>query len=461
MSLTSSWSQSEANPYPQASSRLPKLTLPIFTGDPLSRQTFWDSFSAAVDTSPTLGTIQKFSNLRAQLQGDAARTIAGLPLTEANYSHSVSLLKERFGRPNKIQNAHMQALLELPGPTNELSSLRMFYDSVEAHIRGLSSLGVPKESYGALLVPLVIAKLSVPIRKNLAQEHSNLDWSIDDLQAAILKEIRVMETGFYTSEAPSSTLKGLQSTASFYPGIKGSSINSSRNGKKKLVRVYCKGNHSPTVCDIVSDIHKGFEIVKRGNMCFNCLGNHKVSLCISKFRCKNCKHKHHTSLCRLISETKQGDKRDIDTNGTTPSTQANTPTQTSMTVAPVSYGAYSNKCPPTTNTITLLKTPIAPHSSEGLRIQGNILFDDGSRCSLITEEVAIKLNLKPTNSEHIAVAPFGAEYMTAQHLSVACVYMETESGESIPISVFILHLLLHHFKTLCVHLLIFFNIYRD
>ena len=68
MALTSSQSQSEANPYPQTSSRLPKLTLPIYTGDPLSWQTFWDSFSAVVDTSPTLGAIQKFSYLRAQLQ---------------------------------------------------------------------------------------------------------------------------------------------------------------------------------------------------------------------------------------------------------------------------------------------------------------------------------------------------------------------------------------------------------
>ena len=115
VSLTSSQSQSQANSYPQASRRLPKLTVPIFTGDPLSWQTFWDSFSAAVDiTSPTLGAIQKFSYLRAQLQEDAARTIASLHLTEANYSHSVSLLKERFGQPNKIQNTHMQALLELP-----------------------------------------------------------------------------------------------------------------------------------------------------------------------------------------------------------------------------------------------------------------------------------------------------------------------------------------------------------
>ena len=279
-------------------------------------------------------------------------------------------------------------------------------------------------------MPIILAKLSVPTRKNLAREHSNLDWSIDDIQAAILKEIRVMETGFYTSDAQSSTSKGSYSTVSFYAGIKGPRINPPSNGKKKPLCGYCKGDHSPSVCDVVNDVQKRLEIVKRGNLCFNCLGNHKVSLCNSKFRCRNCKNKHHTSLCKPISEDpKQHDKRDSEVKGAISSPQGNRPTQTSMTMAPVSYSSLSKKCPPTTNTISLLKTAIAPISAEGLRIQGNILFDDGSQRSFITKEVATKLNLKPNNSEHIAVAPFGAEYTSAQRLSVACVFVETKSGE--------------------------------
>ena len=71
-----------------------------------------------------------------------------------------------------IQNARMQALLEIPGLINELSSLQLFYDSVEAHVRGLSSLGVSKESYGTLFVPIILGKLPVPTQKNLAQEHA-------------------------------------------------------------------------------------------------------------------------------------------------------------------------------------------------------------------------------------------------------------------------------------------------
>ena len=118
---------------------LPKLSLPYFAGNPLSWQTFWDSFDAAVHSNPILSKVQKFNYLRSQLQDDAAKTIAGFPLTSENYDHSLALLKERFGQSHKIVNAHMQSLLALPSPSNNLSSLCSFYDSVENHIRGLSA----------------------------------------------------------------------------------------------------------------------------------------------------------------------------------------------------------------------------------------------------------------------------------------------------------------------------------
>ena len=81
---------------PSNKSHLPKLTLQTFS---------W--FNAAVNANLTLSQVQKFSYLNAQLQGEAARAIAGLPLTELNYTHSISLLKERFGQPQKLVNAHI------------------------------------------------------------------------------------------------------------------------------------------------------------------------------------------------------------------------------------------------------------------------------------------------------------------------------------------------------------------
>ena len=122
-------------------SRLPKLSLPFFSGDPLTWQTFWDSFDAAVNCNASLTRVQKFNYLRARLQGDAARVVTGFPLTHDSYAHSVSVLKQRFGQPYKLVNAHMQAFLKLPNQVNTLSSLQAFYDSIESHIHGLTFLG--------------------------------------------------------------------------------------------------------------------------------------------------------------------------------------------------------------------------------------------------------------------------------------------------------------------------------
>jgi hypothetical protein len=133
-------------------SRLPKLNLPTFSGNPLQWFTFWDSFEAAVHSNSTLGDVQKFSYLKAQLVGDASRAIARFPLTNHNYTKAIQLLKELFGNPTKVINAHMQSLLDLQNPNYELASLQLFYDTMENHIRGLESLGKSHSNYGDLLL---------------------------------------------------------------------------------------------------------------------------------------------------------------------------------------------------------------------------------------------------------------------------------------------------------------------
>jgi len=77
-----------------STTHLPKLSLSTFSGELLAWQTFWDSFYVAIHTNPNLMGIQKFSYLKAQLVGDAARTIAGLPLTDTNYHHAIAILED-------------------------------------------------------------------------------------------------------------------------------------------------------------------------------------------------------------------------------------------------------------------------------------------------------------------------------------------------------------------------------
>lgn len=133
--------QSTSSQVNSSSHRLPKLILPIFSGNPLKWQTFWDTYKTAIHNNASLSDVQKFTYLKAQLSGEAANSIEGLPLSESNYAQSIELLEERFGQPHKIINAHMQALLDLPNPSDSVVHLRRFYDNMENHIRGLEALG--------------------------------------------------------------------------------------------------------------------------------------------------------------------------------------------------------------------------------------------------------------------------------------------------------------------------------
>ena len=100
--------------------------MPNFSGNNIEWQSFWDSFESAVHMNPSLLDIQKFNYLKSQLGGEASHTIDGLALTNANYKEAVNVLKERYGRSNKMIQAHMKALLDLTPANNDLASLHVF-----------------------------------------------------------------------------------------------------------------------------------------------------------------------------------------------------------------------------------------------------------------------------------------------------------------------------------------------
>ena len=155
-----------------------------------------DTFKAARDSDCALDAVQKFQYLRSQLSGDAAKVIEGLALTSVNYKEAMTLLRERYGQPHKVRSALMKALWELPKPAEDIVSLRTFYDCLQSYIRGLAALGKTEESYGDLLVPIIIEeKLPSNLRQLIAREHGNKEWTLTELRHSINREIDAMEAG--------------------------------------------------------------------------------------------------------------------------------------------------------------------------------------------------------------------------------------------------------------------------
>ena len=400
-------------------SRLPKLTLPIFEGDPLLWQTFWDSFESAVHSNNVLSEVQKLNYLRAHLGGEASRAIAGFPLTSANYCQSVDLLKDRFGQPQRIVNAHMHALMNLPNPKNEIKSLREFYDAIENHVRGLLALGWTTESYGALLVPMVLGKLPAETRKNLAREHGNLEWTINELRDSIAREIRVLEAGLCVPPSPAEDhLRPPIVTASFHTGA--------TYQLKKSKCIFCKGTHSSIKCDVISDQPKRMEIVKQERLCYNCLGHHKITQCQSKGRCKQCKGRHHTSLCRGNDSQ----------NSPPANRQEKDPSPTSVNTTLLQKSTTADQ--PQQGKVCFLKTAVATVRAGNHQSQANILLDEGAQRSFISETLASQLKLTAQGKECVAISAFGASEASNQMLPVTTIFLKTTNGDEIPISVLVI-----------------------
>ena len=72
---------------------LPHFNVKYFEGNPLH----WDGFSFSVDTNPHKD-VDKINYLNGTLKENVARIIAGLPITNDNYSKAIKLLKKRFGQ---------------------------------------------------------------------------------------------------------------------------------------------------------------------------------------------------------------------------------------------------------------------------------------------------------------------------------------------------------------------------
>ncbi|XP_006814648.1 uncharacterized protein LOC102810052 [Saccoglossus kowalevskii] len=226
-----------------------------------------------VHNNPNLEKIQRFQHLHAQLSDEAAHTIEGLTLTNENYDHAIDLLEQRYGQKHKVISAYMKALWDMPKPSGDFNSLRNFYDTLESYIRGLSSLGKSEESYGDLLVPIVMKKLPPNTRKQIARDHGNNEWNLPELRQAIHNEMDALQAGFSADLHDRELYTETPVTAAFYTGSDPVTSRKSIRARltKSIVCAYCKDAHPSIHCKVVTDYNKRLEIIKRDRLCFNCL----------------------------------------------------------------------------------------------------------------------------------------------------------------------------------------------
>ena len=109
-----------------------------------------------------------------------------MQIIEENYKKAMDILNNRYGKPQRIISAHMQALLKLQTYQNDKTSdLRAIYDKIMVNIRGLESLGISSEKYGSLLIPVIMSRMPSDITLQVARKTSEDIWSIEEIMTII------------------------------------------------------------------------------------------------------------------------------------------------------------------------------------------------------------------------------------------------------------------------------------
>ena len=87
------------------------------------------------------------------------------------------------------------------------------------------------------------------------------------------------------------------------------------------------------------------------------------------------------------------------------------------------------------NNVCLLKTAVANVYANDTGIEATILLDEGSQRSFLTEGLARNLRVQAHHTEDICLASFGSLTALVKRLDVATIYLETITGDRLPLSV--------------------------
>ncbi|XP_006820624.1 uncharacterized protein LOC102804018 [Saccoglossus kowalevskii] len=295
----------------------------------------------------------------------------------------------------------MSAPLNLPSPRNNTDSIRSFYDSLKKHIRGLKSLEKSEENYGDLLVPIVFEKLPTNLKTQISRDHGNKAWTIQELRESIQREIHANQAANTFEQFNTCEDTPLSSASNFHINAK---------PRRRPACVFCKENHTPNKCTTVTDPQQRKDIVFRNKLCLNCFGpNHRSNECWSKFSCRICSKKHHTSICG------------------SPTTSH--PKASERVVKSTKEDVTHVKLTPTSGPV-LLKATTATVSTSNASTTANILLDEGAQRTFITEDLARKLqiNSEDCSIEHITLGAFGRDKSYVRAIKRTEITLKTNSG---------------------------------
>ena len=235
----------------------------------------------------------KFNYLKSVLKGSASSVIAGIPLTSENYTVSVKLLQEKFGRKEAIVEVLYFKLQNLPKANNKFVEIQRMSETIEKVLRQLEAQGEFINEQ-RILIQQIISKYPPEVITKLEPV---TPWSMKSLRKAICQYITVQENVQRYVSSNNLNVRGQpfgsRQTRPLHDSQRLSTealaVNSQREGnqiKASLPCIFCKGGHFNDMCDKyitrkqkLNQQRRCFICLKVGHISKDCPSSQKKSCC--------------------------------------------------------------------------------------------------------------------------------------------------------------------------------------
>lgn len=410
--------------------KLPTIQLPTFSGKYEDWLQFHELFQSVIENNTSLSAIQKFFYLKSSLQGPALDVIQSLEVSEINYETAWELLKSRFDNKRVIVNNHVSSLFDIQKLEKESGiGLRTMLDTLNKHIRSLTSLGQPTDKWDTLLVYLVTKKLDYNSLRLWESHHVSTELpKFSELTKFLEDRCNVLEAIRINNPLSSSSKSNHQNNISKPQQPPRKTFTSSIASSYTPTCQICKTPHKIYQCEKFNkmSVSERHQTVRKLGLCINCFSNkHLIKDCTAS-KCKICQCKHNTLLHFERSNAEKAEK------GKQPEPQPQTP---STTLA----ASTCNQVLLSTAIVTVRDTHGNPHPCR-------ILLDSGSQSNFITAKMADQLQLK-TSTSNIPIVGIG-QYQSNITKSVECTIHSRHNSYKATIKCLILPSITHKLPTL-------------
>ncbi|XP_022805993.1 uncharacterized protein LOC111343117 [Stylophora pistillata] len=200
--------------------------------------------------------------------------------------------KDKYGKESEIVKAYNKEILELPVIFGvEVKAIHQFHERLAYCVQSLQTMGKLDQVNGN--VPMTLDKLS-GIRGDLVRTDDSWEnWDFVKLCEALRLWIRRNPVNSISAEE-------VDSKSSRRRRERPDKLFAAKQWDLKQRKcVYCEDtSHVSWEYPKISILHERKKFLAQRHLCFNCTySGHQASKCGNKYSCRNCGHRHHTSIC--------------------------------------------------------------------------------------------------------------------------------------------------------------------